>query len=302
MKYLISNDDSLITIYSNGQTQLISNLSNSYFDLVKSKLLNNQEFSHLWVSTDGYLQETTNGAFSYQGGEYLYNNEVIPRSIGKRVKQLQDEGIPYQPLVNFWNKLKSHPDEAVRIGLADRAGSQTIPLTWDGDLVLYTRASWLPSTLEETFDRANPLAFIPSSDTDWSGNFEPGKLVQSSDSSFLPCGDFDWINGACPDQGAIYDIQVQPCHVVSLEQTTRYARSANLAVSQFRYLSQLQERSSVPEKVCFINVETNNLGERLVVRRPYSDESLRAYLTTLLPGSNKMSESQPLRVVVRGGC
>lgn len=300
MKYLIS--DNLITVFSNGQTHLISNLGNSYFDLIKSKLLSNQEFSESWISTDNYLQETTGGAFRYQSGEYFYNDEVIPTSIGARVRKLQDDGIPYQPLVNFWNKLKSHPDEDVRVGLAERAGSQTIPLTWDGDLVLYTRASWLPSTLEETFDRANPLAFRPSRDTDWSGNFEPGKLVQSSGDSFLPCGDFDWINGACPDQGAIYDIQVQPCHVVSLEQTVRYARSANLAVSQFRYLSQLRERSSVPEKVCFINVETNNLGERLVVRRPYSDESLRAYLTTLLPGSNKMADSQPLRVVVSGGC
>lgn len=299
MKYLISDD--LITIYSNGQTQLISNLSNSYFDLIKSRLLNNQEFSLSWIPTDSYLQETTGGAFRYQAGEYFYNDELIPASIGKRVRHLQNDGIPYQPLVNFWNKLKSHPNENVRSGLAERAGSQTIPLTWDGDLVLYTRASFLPSSLEETFDSTNPLAFRALQITDWSGNFEPGKLVQSSDDNFLPCGDFDWINRLCPDQGAIYDIQVQPCHVVSLEQTA-FSRTPWLAVSQFRYLSQLQERSSVPEKVCFINVETNNLGERLVVRRPYSDESLRAYLSSLLPGSNKMSESQSVSVAVRGGC
>jgi hypothetical protein len=293
MQYII--DDKHITIHKDGKTHLISKDSNSYFDFIKSTLLKAGTANTNLLSWGGQIKQATAGAFNYNKGKFYYEDEPVPKSVGERIKELEDQNLPFQPLINFWLKLKDHPDREIREKLGQSAGRPGIPLTWDGDLILYTRASWVPPSAdkEEITSLTNLNRFTR---LDWSSNkFTPGKTMVSS--TALICGDFTWITEVCPDAGVIYDIQVNPLHVVKSSPL-----GGKLEVSQFTYLSQLEEHSALTDKIFFVKVETNTFGKQLVVRKPYSPESLREYLANLMPGTNKMKETESQTVSVRGGC
>lgn len=293
MQYIV--DDSHITIYKDGQSYLISKKSNSYFGLIKHTLLNQRTPNSNLLSWGGQLSEETAGAFTYSQGKFYFEDEVVPNSIAERIKELKKQNLPFQPLINFWLKLRKHPDEEIREKLGESAGSPGVPLTWDGDLVLYTRASWIPRSVS-TEEITNLVYPNIQKLSDWSaGNFSPGKTVLSSKPTI--CGDFNWITQVCPDAGVIYDIQVNPLHVVNFVRDR-----IEVKVSQFTYLSQLEEKSVLTDKIFFVKVETNTFGEKLVVRKPYSAESLREYLSSLVPGNNNIKETEVQTVSVRGGC
>ena len=293
MQYII--DDKHITIHKDGKSHLISKGSNSYFDLIKSTLLKEGTANSNLLSWGGQLAEATAGAFTYNQGKFYFGDEPIPNSVGKRIKELEEQNLPFQPLINFWLKLRNHPDGEVREKLGESAGRPGIPLTWDGDLIFYTRASWVPPSTD--IEEITSLAYLDKLKlSDWSGaEFTPGKTMVSS--TLLKCGDFNWITEVCPDAGVIYDVQVSPLHVVNSDRN-----GMELEVSQFTYLSELEEQSVLTDKIFFVKVETNTFGERLVVRKPYSPESLREYLSSLVPGNNNMKETEVQTVSVRGGC
>ena len=298
MQYII--DDNHITIYKEGRSHLISKNSNSYFDFIKSTLLKEGTANSNLLSLGGQISEATAGAFTYCQGKFYYQDQPIPMSVGKRIKELEEQNLPFQPLINFWLKLRNHPDSDIKEKLGESAGRPGVPLTWDGDLIVYTRASWVcaswvsPST---NIEEITSLAYLDKLKlSDWSGGeFVPGKTVVSPTST--RCGDFNWITKVCPDAGVIYDLQVNPLHVVNLGRT-----GMELEVSQFTYLSKIEEQSVLTEKIFFVKLETNTFGERLVVRKPFSPESLRGYLSTLLPGNNNMKQTEVQAVSVRGGC
>jgi hypothetical protein len=293
MQYIV--DDKHITIHKDGKSHLISKESNSYFDLVRNTLLNQGTANSNLLTWGGQLSEATAGAFTYNQGKFYFEDEVVPKSIAERIKELKEQNLPFQPLINFWLKLRSHQDESIKEKLGESAGRPGVPLTWDGDLVLYTRASWVPPSAG--IEEITSLAYLNKMKlSDWSGGeFSPGKTMLSSKP--MTCGDFNWITQVCPDAGVIYDIQVNPLHVVNL-----IRNGMELKVSQFTYLSQLEEKSVLTDKIFFVKIETNTFGERLVVRKPYSPESLRGYLSSLVPGNNNMKETEVQAVSVRGGC
>jgi hypothetical protein len=293
MQYII--DDNHITIYKEGKSHLISKNSNSYFDLIKSTLLKEGSLNSNLLSLGGQISEATAEDFTYCQGKFYYQDQPIPMSVGKNIKELEEQNLPFQPLINFWLKLRNHPDSDIKEKLGELAGRPGVPLTWDGDLIFYTRASWVPPSAD--IEEITSLKYLDKLKlSDWSGDeFSPGKTMASSRP--LVCGDFNWITQVCPDAGVIYDIQVNPIHVIS---SFRYGM--DLKVSQFTYLSQLEEKSTLSDKIFFVKVETNTFGERLVVRKPYSPESLRNYLSTLLPGNNNMKQTEVQTVSVRGGC
>lgn len=293
MQYIV--DDKHITIHKDGSSHLISRESNSYFDLIKTTLLKQGTANSNLLTWGGQLSEATAGAFTYNQGKFYFGDEAIPKSVGERIKELEEQNLPFQPLINFWLKLREHPDQEIREKLGESAGRPGVPLTWDGDMVCYTRANWVPASAD--IEEITSLAYLDKLRlSDWSGGeFTPGKTMVSSTS--LKCGDFNWIAEVCPDCGVIYDVQVNPLHVVS-----SIRNGMELNVSQFTYLSQLEENSALTDKIFFVKVETNTFGERLVVRKPYSPESLRGYLATLLPGNNNMKETEVQTVAIRGGC
>lgn len=298
MQYIVDREH--ITIHKDGKSYLISKESNSYFDLIKNTLLNQGTANSNLLSWGGQLSEASAGAFTYNQGKFYFEDEVVPVSIAERIKELKKQNLPFQPLINFWLKLREHPDAEIREKLGESAGRPGVPLTWDGDLVLYTRASWIPRSagIEEITNLVylNGLNLNKLKLSDWSGGqFSPGKTMLSSKP--MICGDFNWITQVCPDAGVIYDIQVNPLHVVNLVR-----KGMELKVSQFTYLSQLEEKSVLTDKIFFVKVETNTFGERLVVRKPYSPESLRGYLSSLVPGNNNIKETEVQTVSVRGGC
>jgi len=283
MKYVISDD--LISLNFSGKTHLISKGANSYFDIIKDSLLKESSIKDSWLDFGESIREVTGGLFSWEGGQYYYDNESIPNSIGKRLNELIALNLPIQPLVNFWQKVREHPDKGMIDTFCTIAGCKDIPLSWEGDLIMYTRASWVKRSLK-------PIGFKYEEVEAWSSNFEPGKVVKGLN---LKVGSFGWANGQCPDAGNLYDVQVNPVHVIQT--------SINpIIVSEFKYISHVREHSNAPEKVCFIETQTNSLGEQLIVRQPYSAESLKAYLISTVPGANKIPEKQVEVVPVRGGC
>lgn len=68
----------------------------------------------------------------------------IPDAIAKKIIAFHDEGLPYQPLINFWINLRRNPSKASIEQLFGFLESNHHPITPDGKFIAYKKVTKLP--------------------------------------------------------------------------------------------------------------------------------------------------------------
>lgn len=277
MRYIASKK--LITYYDGRKVSFLSAESNSYYNLVLEHLRKERD-NFLGVTEaaqKGDIAVLVNSLaeedFQFKEGKYFLAGKEIPEEIAKKVLELKGKELPYQPLLNFWQKAKEgglvsqlNPQQITSL-----VGTRDIPLTWDGNLIMYMRSSWVRQ--EQT--------------TKWA-NYLPEERVRAE----AICGGFNWVSSSCPDAGLMFEVQVNPVHILNVSQNT-------FTVKELTFIGEVKGKVS-NSSLYFLETKTNTLGEKMVVRAPYSPESLRAYLTTLVPGYNKLAEQEVVSVRLTG--
>ena len=100
-------------------------------------LLNDHDYDAIpgVVDRASYLKKYTRGSFSVNAdGNILIGDEVLPRSMSKRLLRLIDADLPFEPVVNFWKNLGDAPGDL--FAFLDKVG---IPLLADGRFLCYKR-------------------------------------------------------------------------------------------------------------------------------------------------------------------
>lgn len=75
--------------------------------------------------------------FKMVKGQTTFKGEVLPKAIIELLKRFQEQGIPFDGVVNFWNRLKKNPSESSREDLLLFMQHTGIPIREDGKFVAY---------------------------------------------------------------------------------------------------------------------------------------------------------------------
>lgn len=197
------------------------------------------------------------------------------------VRQMESVKLSGLPLFNFWNELVENVySQKDRMSLLTKAVKGELVITWDGKIVLNSRASYLPREGYTTPEIMNQP-------------YQPNTTFSDLSKPAI-AGSITWAANHCPDAGNIYEVLVQVKDlVIPLKDSERYE------LTSFTYLDNLKVYGYGVNNV---QVTTNNSSYGpLVIRKPQDKQAMFVYLQTLVPGTNSIS--QPHQVPVKQtGC
>lgn len=213
-----------------------------------------QNYSHLFNIKDGVI---------YANDEHQVNSDIL-RGINRFIKH----EYPLEPIVRFVDRV-STLTPSVSQGLQKAVGSGHYPLTWDGKMIAYKRASWGNGTTRITA---------------WGGQFIPGQYVKADEGDSLMVTTFDWTANVCTDCGNFYELVVDPADILTINQG-----GDKLTASGYYNLRQLPiatKASENPhENLVLVSLSTTKYGE-IAYRNPYSEESMNEFLQLFKEGLN----------------
>lgn len=73
----------------------------------------------------------------YDGESILFDGDVVNTALSDQIMRFLDQGLDYAPLVKFWEKVATNPDERSREQLFVWLQSHDFTITEDGDIVGY---------------------------------------------------------------------------------------------------------------------------------------------------------------------
>jgi hypothetical protein len=79
----------------------------------------------------------TSGLFGVDNGQVYVGTEALPDSLGNRVIDFADMGLPFQPLLKFWENCKLNPDPRAKSDLYKFLEVNGHPITADGCFIGY---------------------------------------------------------------------------------------------------------------------------------------------------------------------
>ena len=195
----------------------------------------------------------------------LTKDDLLDYYMTSYVEALQDQELPTQPLETLISKiLESNLSNVQKVEILAAVETCQIPITWDGDLVFYSRASFTKKvgskTPEGVFNNAP---------------FQNGKSYFFDESNPAVAGNLDWVYKMCPDTGRIQELVVKVNNIVdfSLSKTV-----FNCRVNEFEYLTVLDEKFNSKAPVVIIDRKVDFLGNEFKIRQPYSPSTLANYL------------------------
>ncbi len=91
------------------------------------------------VSKPKLIEKGSNGVFTVREGQvYVEGNRVEP-ALGRQILDFMNEGLPFQPLVNFWKRLQKNPSERAVNSLYKFLEQNRHPITEEGKFIAYKK-------------------------------------------------------------------------------------------------------------------------------------------------------------------
>lgn len=91
------------------------------------------------VSRAKQIELASNGRFTAQNGEILVDGVAAPPALGKKILQFSDEGLPYEPLVEFARNLQQNPSFRSVNQLFSFLEKNDHPITDNGCFIAYKK-------------------------------------------------------------------------------------------------------------------------------------------------------------------
>lgn len=129
---VLKYDGSVVNIQKKKQPKLFKKLSKMISEADEEGLV--KEFKKASKAIESYAGKdfkVEHGILTLKGSE-----EPLPKMIAKKLIEMKDEKVDYQPLINFWNLLKQNPSEESRRELYGFMLHNNIPLTQDGFILV----------------------------------------------------------------------------------------------------------------------------------------------------------------------
>jgi hypothetical protein len=202
---------------------------------------------------------------------YQYRGKEVSPSLISLAAELEKEGYPLTPLINFLDKCLEMKDDT-RFAIQELVATRQVPITFDGNVIFYRRSNWWTG--------------MP-----WGKTCVPGEVVTGGQ---YMLGLLEWSINGCLDQGPLSEVVVQPVHIQSVDAAT--ATRASIHVSSYTYLGVLELDYEIESRIVIVHDKVDTLGNHLLVRLPYNTSSLTTYLAELVRGSLPITEPTSSRI------
>jgi hypothetical protein len=128
-----------IVINFDGQTHIVPNKGDIAEKLIVAlKAKDENEISNL-VDAAARLEKESGGLFKAKDGQIEANGETVHRSVEQKIAEFMAEGLPYEPLKNFLEKVNQNPSQRARHELYAFLEKNNHPITETGNFIGYRR-------------------------------------------------------------------------------------------------------------------------------------------------------------------
>lgn len=137
VNYIITDNN--ITVNFDGQTHIVARtdgLAAKLIDALRQNKLN--EIPNL-VSAAKRIENFSKGNFMVQDGQILVNGVPAPKVLGDKIVRFSNEGLPFQPLVKFAERLQKNPSFRAVNELFQFLEKNDHPITENGCFVAYKK-------------------------------------------------------------------------------------------------------------------------------------------------------------------
>lgn len=131
--------DQNVVVNYDGETHIVSRtdaLADRLIKAVKERRLN--EIPNL-VSTAKRIENFSKGAFVVKEGRVMVNGVAAPEVLSNKIVRFSNEGLPFQPLLKFAEKLQENPSFRAVNELFQFLEKNDHPLTETGNFIAYKR-------------------------------------------------------------------------------------------------------------------------------------------------------------------
>ena len=193
------------------------------------------------ISQAKRIETFSKGAFQVQDGEILIKGVKAPAILGRKIQEFAREGLPYQPLVAFAEKLNQNPSHRAVTELYTFLEKNNHPITENGCFIAYKRVR--PNFLDihsGTMDNSvGNLMVVPRNQVDEDSS--------RTCSYGLHVANWDYAANHFGGSGDIMlEVEVNPADVVAIPADYN---SSKMRVCQYRVLAVVDQENSTPLRV-----------------------------------------------------
>lgn len=131
--------DHNITVNYEGQTHIVARTGELANKLIKALKEKRMDEIPMLISTSKRIEKYSDGAFMVRDGQILVNGTPAPEVLGNKILKFSNEGLPYEPLVRFAEKLQKNPSYRSVNQLFQFLEKNDHPITESGNFIAYKK-------------------------------------------------------------------------------------------------------------------------------------------------------------------
>jgi len=201
-----------LSVLANGKWYQVTSEHPKYEEILEALHGTEDNIAKLMDMEQGVREYFDGSNVEVVGGFVKYDGEVVDTTLTKRILEFMKQGLPFEPLVKFFDNLMANPSYSSRNQLYDFLEHKNLPITEDGCFLAYKAVN------SDYKDK-------------WSGKFDNsvGKVVEINRgkvdddrdrgcSSGLHCGALDYVRdyGSEGSGDHIMIVKVNPADTVSV--------------------------------------------------------------------------------------
>ena len=133
--------DSNVTVNYDGETHIVKRSDGLADKLIKALKENRLDEIPNLVSVAKRVETFSNGAFAVKNGRVQVNGVDAPQVLSDKIVKFANEGLPFQPLLKFAEKLSLNPSFRAVNELYSFLEKNDHPITESGNFICYKRVS-----------------------------------------------------------------------------------------------------------------------------------------------------------------
>jgi len=126
-----------LSILANGKWYQITSEHPKYAEILEALHGTEDEIAKLIDMETGVREYFNGSTVEVVGGFVKYEGDVVDTTLTKRILQFMREGLPFEPLVRFFENLMKNPSYRARQELYDFLENKSLPITEDGCFLAY---------------------------------------------------------------------------------------------------------------------------------------------------------------------
>lgn len=224
-------NNKLTIVLPNGQNKTVTEDNKELFDkVIECIKLGEWEKIPDLLDTKAAIYNFSDGIFEVINGTVHINNKSVPNGLSKKIISFAKEGLPYKPLLNFWEKLQKNVSYRNVQGLYDFLEVNNYPITEDGDIIAYKKIKedWTDCHTGTIFNYIGTIVSMPRNEV----NDNPELVCQAGFhvGNYAFCWDFR--------EGRMIIVSVNPEHVVSMPTAYEFTK---MRICEYTVLKEVAE-------------------------------------------------------------